>query len=87
MNLITSRNAPAFAKDAVYRFTKMVQTDWMRFTTILASGIIKNAIVPLNSEECANVLIIDDSMLEQNRSKKVELLAKVLSMHKIVFCF
>ena len=32
----------------------------MRFTTILASRIINNAILPLDSEDRANVLIIDD---------------------------
>ena len=35
------------------------------------------AVVPLDSDDCANVLIISDSMFERNRSKKVELLAKL----------
>lgn len=55
---------------------KMIQINWLHFTTLLASRIIKDAIVPLDSEDRANVLIIDDSMFERNRSKKVELLAK-----------
>ena len=76
MSLITGRNTPGFAKDTVYRFMKMVQINWIRFTTLLASRIIKEAIVPLDSKERANVLIIDDSMFERNRSKKVELLAR-----------
>lgn len=76
MSLITGRNTPGFAKDTVYRFMKMLQINWIRFTTLLASRIIKDAIVPLDSEERKNVLIIDDSMFERNRSKKVELLAK-----------
>ena len=63
-----SCNTPDFAKDTVYRFMKMVQINWMRFTTILASRIINNAILPLDSEDRANVLIIDDSMFERNRS-------------------
>ena len=68
---------------------KMVQINWMRFTTILASRIINNAILPLDSEDRANVLIIDDSMFERNRSKKVELLAKVYdhAKHKYRFGF
>jgi len=67
----------------------MVQINWMRFTTILASRIINNAILPLDSEDRANVLIIDDSMFERNRSKKVELLAKVYdhAKHKYRFGF
>ena len=87
LSLLTGRNTPKFAKDTVYRFMKMVQINWMRFTTILASRIINNAIVPLNSEERTNVLIIDDSMFERNRSKKVELLAKVYDHAKHKFCF
>ena len=89
MNLITGRNTPAFAKDTVYRFMKMVQINLMRFTSILASRIIKDAVLLLDSEERVNVLIIDDSMFERNRSKKVELLAKVFdhAKHKYRFGF
>lgn len=89
MNLITGRNTPDFAKDTVYRFMKMIQVNWIRFTSILSARIIKDAIVPLNSKERANVLIIDDSMFERNRSKKVELLAKVYdhAKHKYRFGF
>ena len=84
-----SCNTPDFAKDTVYRFMKMVQINWMRFTTILASRIINNAILPLDSEDRANVLIIDDSKFERNRSKKVELHAKVYdhTKHKYRFGF
>ena len=89
MSLITGRNTPGFAKDTVYRFMKMVQTNWIRFTTILSSRIIRDAIVPLDSKDRASVLIIDDSMFERNRSKKVELLAKVYdhAKHKYRFGF
>ena len=89
MNLITGRNTPDFAKDTVYRFMKMIQINWIRFTTILSGRIIKDAILPLDSEDRANVLIIDDSMFERNRSKKVELPAKVYdhAKHKYRFGF
>ena len=89
MSLITGRNTPGFAKDSVYRFMKMIQINWIRFTTILSSRIIKDAILPLDSKDRANVLIIDDSMFERNRSKKVELPAKVYdhAKHKYRFGF
>ena len=87
MNFISGRNTPAFAKDTVYRFMKMIQINWIRFTTTLAERIIKEAIRPLDSEERVNVLIIDDSMLERNRSKKVELLAKVYDHAKHAYKF
>jgi len=76
MSLITGRNHPRFAKDTVYRFMKMLQVNWIRFTTLLASRILRDAVLPLDSEDRANVLILDDSMFERNRSRKVELLAK-----------
>ena len=89
MNLITGRNTPDFAKDTVYRFMKMIQINWIRFTTILSARIIRDAIFPLDSEERANVFIIDDSMFERNRSKKAELHAKVYdhAKHKYLFGF
>ena len=89
MNLITGRNTPDFAKDTVYRFMKMIQINWIRFTTILSARIIRDAIFPLDSEERANVFIIDDSMFERNRSKKAELLVKVYdhAKHKYLFGF
>ncbi len=76
MSLLTGKNTPNFAKDTVYRFMKMVQINWMSFTTILASRIINNAILPLDSEDRANVLIIDDSMFERNRSKIIRIYGK-----------
>ena len=87
MNLLIGRNTPAFAKDTVYRFMKMTQINWIRFTTILSCRIIKEAIVPLDSSDRVNVLIIDDSMYERNRSKKVELLTKVYDHAKHAYKF
>ena len=68
---------------------KMVQINWIRFTTILAGRIIREAILPLDSQDRANVLIIDNSMFERNRSKKTELLAKVYdhARHTYKFSF
>ena len=77
MSLVTGKNVPSFAKDTIYRFMKMSQINWIRFTTILASRIIKQAVVPLDSEGRVNVLTVDDSMFERCRSKRVELLARV----------
>ena len=77
----------AFAKDTVYRFMKSTQINWIRFTTILASRIIKDAVVPLNNADRENVLCIDDSMFERNRSKKVELLAKTYDHAKHAYKF
>jgi hypothetical protein len=77
MDFLVGRNAHSFKKDAVYRFLKMPQIHWMRFTTMLSSKIIRESVEPLTKEDRVNVLIVDDSTFERNRSKKVELLAKV----------
>lgn len=77
MDLLTGRNQPSFAKDTVYRFMKMPHINWIRFTTLLSVRIIHDAIMPLNSRERVNVLTIDDSLFDRNRSKKVELLSRV----------
>ena len=82
MNMMTGKNIPRFAKDTAYRFMKMSHINWIRFTTLLASIIIKEAVEPLTSEERMNVLIIDDSLVERNRSKKVELLTKIYDHSK-----
>ena len=69
MNLIIGRTTPDFAKDTVYRFMKMIQINWIRFTTILSARIIKDAILPLDSEERAKVLIIDDFLANGQAAK------------------
>lgn len=87
MNLLSGRNTPSFAKDTVYRFMKSTQINWIRFTTVLASRIIRDAVVPLNDACRTNVLCIDDSMFERKRSKKVELLAKTYDHAKHAYQF
>ena len=71
-----------FAKDTVYRFLNSARINRLRFTTGLSAKIIEDAISPLTSEQRENVLIIDDSVFERNRSKKVELLTKVFDHAK-----
>ena len=70
MSLITGKNAPSFAKDTVYRFMKMTQINWIRFTTILAARIIQDAIVPLDSEERVNVLTLDEDEIIRTYGKR-----------------
>ena len=43
----------------------------------LDTAIIKKIIVPLTNKVRRNSLIIDDSLVSRNRSKKVELLTRV----------
>ena len=66
-----------FGKDTFYRFMNSCHTNWRKFTTLLSFSIIRHSIEPLTDEKRRNVLIIDDSIFNRSRSKKVELLAKV----------
>lgn len=66
-----------FEKDTVYRFMNSPHINWRKFTLLLGKEIIEKSIEPLTDEKRINVLIFDDSMFERNRSKCVELLAKV----------
>ena len=87
MNLLIGRNTPTFAKDTVYRFMKATHINWIRFTTILSARIIQDTVVPLNNPDRSHVLIVDDSIFERSRSKKVELLAKVYDHSKRSYRF
>jgi hypothetical protein len=66
-----------FSKDTVYRFLNSSRFNWRKYLLLLSSSIIKNSLAPLTSDKRVNVLIVDDSMYSRNRSKSVELLAKV----------
>lgn len=77
MDMLLGNDAVTFAKDTAYRLMNSIHINWLKFTTILASCIIKDAIEPLTSANRENVLIVDDTLFERNRSKKVELLTKI----------
>ncbi len=61
--------------------------NWLKFTIKLSAKIIKDAIEPLTLYTLENVFVIDDSVFERNRSKKVELLTKVFDNAKIRYIF
>lgn len=77
MSFMTGSHTEKFARDVVYRFLNNASINWMKFTTILATKISNQEIVPLTDDSRLNVLIIDDTLFERPRSNKVELLAKV----------
>ena len=62
-------------KDAVYRFLNHPGFAWRRFLMFLSRDV-SCRISRLTSHSRVKVLIIDDSMYERNRSKKVELLSR-----------
>jgi hypothetical protein len=76
MNMMNGTHSGHFAKDVVYRFLNATFINWVRFLLSLSAAVVSN-IAALTNEYRLNALIIDDSMFERLRSKKVELLANV----------
>lgn len=87
MNLVMGKNLPGFCKDTAYRFMKMNCINWIRFTTLLSSRIVSQSIYDLTSDQRVNAFVVDDSMFERGRSKKVELLTKVWDHAKACYCY
>lgn len=75
LDMTSERKACDFKQDTVYRLKNAAHINWLRFTTLLSAKIIKETIQPLTSKEREDVFIVDDSVFERSRSKKVELLA------------
>lgn len=63
-------------KDAVYRFLNKPTFNWRKFLLLFSSHAIM-CCERLTRKDRVKVLIVDDSLFERARSKKVELLSKV----------
>ncbi|MBF0554995.1 MAG: transposase, partial [Nitrospirae bacterium] len=70
-------------KDTVYRFLNSPTYNWRKFLLLLSSAIL-NSVSLLTSRD--KVFIFDDSLYSRNRSKKVELLARVYDHVERRFC-
>jgi len=76
MNILNGTNTAGFGKDVVYRLLNATCINWTAYLLQLAATVIEG-IAATTSEKRLNALIVDDSMYERLRSKKVELLANV----------
>jgi len=76
MNILNGTNTVRFKKDVVYRLLNSTFIKWTTFLLALAMSVI-GTILPLTSTDRLSALIVDDTMFERARSKKVELLARV----------
>ena len=65
------------AKDVAYRFLNSVSANWRRFLLLLSTRVIVQRLLPLTNATTTKVLIVDDTLYRRERSKKVELLARV----------
>lgn len=81
-----SENSTVFGKDLGYRFLNNPNSNWRAFLLKLGANIINTFMDPLTSQDRPKVLIVDDSLFSRNRSKKVELLARVFdhTQHRYV---
>lgn len=76
--LLNSKKGDRYpAKDSVYRFLNHSKFAWRRFLTYLSVHAIQK-VEQLTDTKRPKVFIIDDSMFDRNRSKKVELLARCM---------
>ena len=66
----------AVSKNTYYRFLNETSYHWKKFLLFLAVKV-PSRFDTLTRQERVKVLVLDDSIIKRNRSKKVELLAKV----------
>ena len=74
--LNSKRKDQAVSKNTYYRFLNNVSFNWSRFLLLL-SAKVASAFSALTRPERVKVLVLDDSVVSRNRSKAVELLARV----------
>jgi hypothetical protein len=70
------KNTPEFGRDTVYRFLNSSFHNWRALLLRLALKAIA-FLAPLTSSEKRKVFVVDDSLYDKNRSKKLELLSVV----------
>ena len=63
------------AKDVYYRFMSSTHANWLKFIRLLSSKIV--ARLRLVFQDDPGVLILDDTLHKRDRSKRVELLARI----------
>lgn len=76
--LLESAESPTcIGKDTAYRLLNSVTANWRRFLLLLSTRVIVQSLLPLTDEATTKVLIADDTLYSRDRSKRVELLARV----------
>lgn len=74
-----------FSKNTFYRFLNSAKTNWLRFTSMLASQIINDEVKCLTEEKRSNVFIIDDTLFNRTSCKKTELGSRVFDHVEMKF--
>ena len=66
----------AVSKNTYYRFLNETSYNWKKFLFLLALKVT-SAFAHLTKHDRVKALVLDDSVIKRNRSKKVELLARI----------
>ena len=74
--LDSERKTDLPCKDTIYRFLNHQRYAWRKFLHSLSFSILQS-LEKLTSKSRVKVFIVDDSVLQRNRSKKAELLARI----------
>lgn len=74
--LNSKHKGQAVSKNTYYRFLNETSYNWSRFLLLLAVKVTSR-FDALTRPERVKVLVLDDSVVKRNRSKSVELLARV----------
>ena len=72
----SGKDTPSFGRDTVYRFLNCPFHNWRGFLSRLATSAIA-FLTPLTSTKERRVFVVDDSVYDKSRSKKLELLSTV----------
>jgi hypothetical protein len=83
--LSSKHKAEALSKNTYYRFLNESKYNWSKLLSLLVLKVT-TAFDALTRPERVKVLILDDSVIQRNRSKEVELLARVYDhvSHKFI---
>jgi hypothetical protein len=75
----------SFSKNTAYRFLNSSKFNWARLLLLHVTRLVED-INGLTSDDRKSVLIVDDTLYDRSRSKKVELLSRVFdhTVHKFV---
>ena len=73
---VSGKDIPSFGRDTVYRFLNSSFHNWRSFLSRIALKSI-DFLVPLTSRKERKIFVVDDSLYDKNRSKKLELLSIV----------
>lgn len=76
--LNSKKQDTAYSKNTYYRFLNNTNFNWYKFITLLSSRVIAY-FDTLTRPERVMCLVLDDSVIERSRSKKVELLSYVFN--------